>query len=89
LKKQHPELDFQGNSRRGIGSRYHEDPTPDVMISWCPHQPQLMHVGGKPYVMATQWLAAVRTSLLKHRVGNLGAEQTEIANALDMLFTGI
>ena len=45
-------------------------------------------VKGAPYVMATQFLAAVPVAILKFPIASLVDQETDIGNALDMLFVG-
>ncbi len=45
-------------------------------------------IAGKRFVMATQYLAAVPTKLLKTRVTTLEKEHVPIIGALDMVFHG-
>lgn len=45
-------------------------------------------IDGQPYVMVTQFLAAVPTKLLKSPRGTLKAHNAAITAALDMLFHG-
>lgn len=45
-------------------------------------------VAGQPHVMVTQFLAAVPRSVLAAPVTSLAAHDTEIGNALDMVFVG-
>ena len=48
----------------------------------------VFEIEGGRFVMATQFLATVPSSLLKAPVARLGASRTEITTALDMLFQG-
>ena len=48
----------------------------------------VFEIDGEPYVMATQFIAAVPTAILTHRLTNLKDEADNISNALDMLFYG-
>lgn len=48
----------------------------------------VFEIGNAPYVLVTQFLAAVPLSLLATPVADLSAHDTDIANALDMLFHG-
>lgn len=48
----------------------------------------VFEVGGVPYVMATQFLAAVPKSELGTKVANIEPSFTEITTALDMVFQG-
>ena len=41
-----------------------------------------------PYVMVTQFMAAVPKSILKKPIFTLAEKDTEITNALDMVFSG-
>jgi toxin CcdB len=45
-------------------------------------------IGGRVYMMATQFAAAIERRELDERVGSLEAEATAISSALDMLLTG-
>ena len=42
----------------------------------------------QPYLMATQFMAAIPEAELKQKVGNLIEQQQEVSEALDMLFVG-
>ena len=46
------------------------------------------NIEGKKYVMVTQFLAAVPSSLLKRPITNLDEQFSEISDALDLLITG-
>lgn len=46
-------------------------------------------VAGEPWVMVTQFAAAVEVRELGERVGSLAAHDREIIGALDLLITGI
>ena len=48
----------------------------------------VFEIEGSRFVMATQFLATVPSSLLKAPVARLGAFRAEITTALDMLFQG-
>ena len=48
----------------------------------------VFEIEGKPYVMVTQFLAAVPTAILVRRIANLKDRADDIGNALDMLFYG-
>jgi toxin CcdB len=43
---------------------------------------------GQQFVLATQLLTAIDTYELGERVGSLAAVETDVLNALDMLFSG-
>ncbi|MBA4207279.1 CcdB family protein [Pannonibacter phragmitetus] len=45
-------------------------------------------IAGVRHVMVTQFMASVPRSLLRQPVMNLAAQDAEISNALDMLFSG-
>lgn len=45
-------------------------------------------IDGEPYIMATQFLSAVPTSMLGTPTANLSARSDEITRALDMLLQG-
>jgi toxin CcdB len=49
----------------------------------------ILAVDGEPYVMVTQFAAAVMKSELRQRVDNLGDEAERIVGALDLLITGV
>jgi hypothetical protein len=46
-------------------------------------------VEGEVVVMLTQQLGAVRASLMKKAVGNLGAHRPTIIGAIDILWSGV
>lgn len=48
----------------------------------------VLQIKGEAHVMATQFMAAVPTSILKRPVTNLSENTDEITNALDMVFFG-
>lgn len=48
----------------------------------------VFEIGNAPYVLVTQFLAAVPLPLLANPVADLSAHDTEISNALDMLLHG-
>ncbi len=49
----------------------------------------ICEVDGVDYVLITQELAAIPTSLLGKRAGNLSRHRSDIVAAIDMLITGI
>ncbi len=49
----------------------------------------LFEIDGKPYVMVTQYAAAVELSELGPVVASLGGKDREIMNALDVLISGV
>ena len=48
----------------------------------------VFQIDGMPYVMVTQFLAAVPVSVLKSPVANLKAQFSEVTVAIDMLIQG-
>lgn len=48
----------------------------------------LFEIGGEPYVMVTQYMAAFPASTLKNEVSNAYFRQDDVFAALDLLFHG-
>lgn len=48
----------------------------------------MLEIGAEPYVMVTQFMAAIPRALLRAPVTNLSAQDAEIMAALDMLLVG-
>ena len=48
----------------------------------------VFQIDGKPYVMATQFLAAVPATILKTPLTNLAPQFSEITTAIDILIQG-
>ena len=48
----------------------------------------IFDIGGTPYVMVTQFMAAVPISMLKTAHSTLAHQTDEITNAVDMVFFG-
>lgn len=48
----------------------------------------VLQIEGAPYVMVTQFMAAVPASILKDPVAHLSEDAEKLTNALDMVFFG-
>lgn len=48
----------------------------------------MFQIDGKAFVMVTQFLAAIPISELKEKAGSLAHRDSEIGDALDMIFVG-
>ena len=57
-------------------------PTPAARLN------PVFEIEGAPYVMVTQFLAAVPAGLLGEQVASLDAAHDQITGALDLVFTG-
>ena len=54
-----------------------------------PQMNPVFEINGQPYVMVTQFAAAVRIRELRDRFANLETHRLEIIGAIDMLLTGV
>ena len=82
-------LDVQSDILSGLNTRV----VVPLMLSSESPQPAgrlnpIFQINSETTVMATQFIAAVPESELKHRIINLNSFHHEITDALDMLFTG-
>lgn len=83
-------LDCQADVLSGLDTRLivplyppPEAPTP------ARHLNPTLEVGGKPYVMMTQYAAAIEVPELGAKVASLADHAYEITTALDFLLTGV
>jgi toxin CcdB len=82
-------LDCQADLLRDLKTRFvvpllPEDDAPRAADRLNP----VFYLGGRSYVMATQFAATVHVRELADLVGSLQREEIAITNALDMLLTG-
>lgn len=82
-------LDLQADILEGLNTRIvvpllplAEAPVPAGRLN------PVFNIEGAPHVMVTQFMAAVPHAYLSSPVTNLSARDTEIGNALDMVFVG-
>lgn len=82
-------LDVQADTLLDLNTRVvvpvrllHEAPMPARRLN------PVFEIEGRPYVMVTQYIAAVSQSDLGPVVGNLASHRDTVTSALDMLFQG-
>lgn len=82
-------LDVQANLLDGLNTRV---VVPLLPITVAPLPAKRLNptfdIEAAPYVMVTQFMAAVPVAILKAPVASLAGHDVEIGNALDMLFVG-
>lgn len=82
-------LDVQADLLAGLNTRIvvplmPQDAAPEPARRLNP----VLTIAGQPHVMVTQFMAAVPRRVLSAPVTSLAAHETEIGNALDMVFVG-
>lgn len=82
-------LDVQTDHLEGLETRV---VVPILPIDGAPRAARVLNpvieIDGLTYVMATQYVSAVRGKELRSPIANLAARSDEITRALDMLFSG-
>jgi toxin CcdB len=82
-------LDCQANLLRDLNTRF---VVPLLPLQDAPRQAQqlnpLFEIDGQPYVMITQFCAAIAVTELGPKVASLHHEAMRVINALDMLISG-
>lgn len=82
-------LDVQADLLRNLNTRSVVPMLPPNMAPKPGHRLNpIFTIGGKDYVMVTQFISAVMTSELPAAVENLSKHHDKITDALDMLFQG-
>ena len=82
-------LDVQANTLEGLNTRIVVPVRVPVRAPRPAHRLNpVFHLNGAPYVMVTQYLAAVPEHELGRAHANLSGHHDEIVAALDMLFHG-
>jgi toxin CcdB len=82
-------LDVQANTLEGLNTRIVVPVRVPARAPKPAHRLNpVFHLNGAPYVMVTQYLAAVPEHELGQAQANLSSHHDEIVTALDMLFHG-
>lgn len=82
-------LDVQADLLDHLNTRMVVPLLPSAQLTPARYLNPVFTVEGKPYVMATQFLAAVPLGALGKEVANLQAYQDTVISALDFLFSGV
>lgn len=82
-------LDIQANLLNNLNTRVVVPLLPvDEAPTGADRLNPVFNIEGEQYVMVTQFLSAVRNAEIGPEITNLYKQDTEIQNALDMLFSG-
>lgn len=81
-------LDVQADLLAGLNTRIVVPLMPQDAAPPARRLNPVLTIAGQPHVMVTQFMAAVPRRVLSAPVTSLAAHETEIGNALDMVFVG-